>query len=559
MAGITRMECKKSPRKGDFLPSLKIPASLQARRLRVVHDRRLEEVAAVAVGILQTVEVLVRIHDGLGVEGCHAEESEPLVGEPLGIVLDGLGVDSHDVLAEDVARPLDLLLHGRGHHVEDHGLVVDIREFLADLADDIGEERHVRELVAADVGDHAAGRRHFEAVYERVEERESVVEVHAFEQVVRDDRAEEVRVGLLVDEVLVDGSDVLVALQENGVRAPEVVDLVALVRVHHGLEDRGVRLRVDRLLIRLDGQEEIHLRARDEVREVREVHGLDGIEEDEERQDSLVRAFLVFRQVLVEHAGVVLESRDLLGYPEIADHDLVHALGPGVLHGIQVEEAGGRPLDDRPHRYVVVSGGVEEEHGIEQMVVFFRVFLGWHGRMVRVVEYRRREGISQVPLRADPADADTGAKPRVYAQRPRERRAARRAQLDLESLARLEREGLEREEFVDVLGVELARDLRAERRQRPVARHRVADPRVHVVVEGRTDIYTRQEVRGRQRHPAARERDMVDMHGRAVLVRAVRARHRHHQLAPAVLPPGIEQVAGAGEAWQVGEGDGEEV
>lgn len=108
------------------------------------------------------------------------------------------------------------------------------------------------QFVSADIGDHPAGGEHLHPVDEGVEEGKTVVEVDRFEKEVGDDAAEEISVGRRIDEVLIDLADVLITLKQDFVRAPEVVDLVALLGIHDRLEDSGIGLRVDRFLISLD-------------------------------------------------------------------------------------------------------------------------------------------------------------------------------------------------------------------------------------------------------------------------------------------------------------------
>lgn len=303
--------------------------------------------------------MLVGIRDGVRIERVELQHSEAVVREPLRILLRRRARHAGDTIAEDMRAPLDLLFDGGLDHLADEALVEEVGELGPNLADEIRKQRDVRQLVAADIGDDAAGREHLHLVHERIEECEAVVEVERLEEEVRDDRAEEVVIRRLVEEVLIDLSDVLVPAEEDLVVAPEIVDLVALLALDDRFEDRRVRLRVDRFLIRLDRHDELHLGRGDVVGEVGQVHRLDGIEEDEEGEDALVRVLFLGREVGDERPRVVLEPRDLLRHPEVPDHHLIERLRPRVLHGVQIEESGRVPPDDRARRERVVALRVE--------------------------------------------------------------------------------------------------------------------------------------------------------------------------------------------------------
>jgi hypothetical protein len=163
----------------------------------------------------------------------------------------------------------------------------------------------------------------------------------------------------VIDEILIYLTDVLVALQEYLVGAPEIVDLIALLAVDDGFEDGGVGLGVNSFLIGLNGENEVYLRRSDIVGEVRQIYGLDRIKKDEERENSFVSMlFFWSERSAVKHAGIILESRNLFRDPKIANHDLVEGLGPGVFGGIQVEKASSGSFDDGAVRlYRVISFG----------------------------------------------------------------------------------------------------------------------------------------------------------------------------------------------------------
>ncbi len=77
---------------------LEVPATVHARRLSIVYDRRFKEIAFVAVHILQAIEVLIRIVDGLWVERINIEHRKPLVGEPLGVAFGRVTVETRDAV-----------------------------------------------------------------------------------------------------------------------------------------------------------------------------------------------------------------------------------------------------------------------------------------------------------------------------------------------------------------------------------------------------------------------------------------------------------------------------
>lgn len=169
---------------------LEVPTPIQTRRLRIIDDGSFEEIALVAVGILESIEVFVGVVDGFRIERIHIDHGEALVREPLRVSFGRLAVDTGDAITEYVLPPLNFLFHGFCHHLADDGFVENSREFFLYLTEEIGEDSDMRELVPPDIADHATGREHLHIVSERVEEGEAIVEIERLEEEIRDHRAE---------------------------------------------------------------------------------------------------------------------------------------------------------------------------------------------------------------------------------------------------------------------------------------------------------------------------------------------------------------------------------
>ena len=116
---------------------LKIPTSCHVARLRIVDDRRLEEIALIGIWILEAIEVLVWIFYRISEEWLHPEHRESLVGEPFCVLLCRLTIHTRDTIAEDRFAPEYLLLDGGGRHLSDDGVVINSWKFALYLAENI--------------------------------------------------------------------------------------------------------------------------------------------------------------------------------------------------------------------------------------------------------------------------------------------------------------------------------------------------------------------------------------------------------------------------------------
>jgi hypothetical protein len=98
----------------------------------------------------------------------------------------------------------------------------------------------------------------------------------------------------------------------------------------------------------------------------------------------------------MKHACVIFESGNLLGYPEVADHDLIEGLGPGVFGRVQVEESGGRPFDNSAVLDEVISLRIEKEisaHGITHSLFFRDLINRWKKIAPESLFEVRRRGV----------------------------------------------------------------------------------------------------------------------------------------------------------------------
>ena len=227
--------------------------------------------------------MLVGVGDRIRVERADTEHREAVIGQPAGVILGRLATQAGNAVAQNMFPPLDFLFDGCLHHVENQFFIVESGEFPPDFADEVGEDSDVREFITADIGDHPAGGKHLHPINQGIEESEAIVEIDRFEKEVGHDAAEEFFIRRLCDEVLVYLADVFVALEQHGIGAPEIVDLIPFFAFDNGFEDGGVRLRMDGFLVGLDGEDQIHLRGRDIVGKMRQIDGLDGVEKDEKR------------------------------------------------------------------------------------------------------------------------------------------------------------------------------------------------------------------------------------------------------------------------------------
>ena len=209
-------------------------------------------------------------------------------------------------------------MHALLEHFPQHRHVLigkQLRLLLLQLEDDAAEQPQVRVLVAVDVADLLRAAGHFAHACEVVEEHESGIEIHALQDEVRhEDAQERARVAALL-ELVVQVADERVAREQVLVGLPLVQNLIALGGVADGVEHVRIALRMHALLERLDREAEIHLVGRDVLGDVGKVRRLQGVEEHEERQDFVIGGALGGGEVRVIFN--VLGEVDFLGDPKV--------------------------------------------------------------------------------------------------------------------------------------------------------------------------------------------------------------------------------------------------
>ena len=157
----------------------------------------------------------------------------------------------------------------------------------------------MHQFVAVDVFNFIGGADHQAARSKVIKEIKSVVKINAFQQEVGYQHARKILFGFVVQKFLVNVGDVLVALQQDGVFAPFVVDFVALFRGDNALNNVGIALRMYGLLIGLQGQNQVNFRRGDVIADMRQVIGLYAVQKHQERQNAVIGFAFGVRQFAV--------------------------------------------------------------------------------------------------------------------------------------------------------------------------------------------------------------------------------------------------------------------
>ncbi|MPM51928.1 hypothetical protein SDC9_98680 [bioreactor metagenome] len=196
----------------------------------------------------------------------------------------------------------------------------------------------MRVLVPVDIADHLHRAGHEVVSAEVIKKHKPAVEINTLEDIVRDDGAHEVLRRALPIKVVVRVADERIAPEQEFVVLPLIEHLVAPLRLADGIQHIAVTLAVDRLLIGLNREAEIHLVGRDIFADGGEVRGLDAIQKDQEREDLVIGAALRRGQV-----RIILHVRgkvDLLRDPEVIHRLPVEVVRPAIFEVVEVVEVG---------------------------------------------------------------------------------------------------------------------------------------------------------------------------------------------------------------------------
>ena len=205
----------------------------------------------------------------------HADIFQTLVGNKLGILFNTLRRNSQNLIADNVIAPVNFLLHGLGKHFINLVFGEKRRVFGSDFLDDIGKNYTVRQLVAVNIFDFIGGADHQRTRRQIIKEIKSVVKIDAFQQIVGHQHPGKVFVIALVDKILINLGNILVALQQNLVIAPAVINTGALFGRNDAFDDVSIALRMNGFLISLNSQNQINFRRRDIIADVWQIVGLD--------------------------------------------------------------------------------------------------------------------------------------------------------------------------------------------------------------------------------------------------------------------------------------------
>ncbi len=221
---------------------LEIPTPLHACRLSVVDDSRLKEIGFVSVRILESLQMLVWIFGREWVERLESEHRESRVCEPLCILSRRLMVDPWDAISEYVLTPDDLLSHCLRHHLSYHCLTIDLWVFTLYLTDDMRKKRHMCELITTYIRDHTTSRLHTAAICECIKEGKAIVKIERLQEKVGDNRTKKMLIAWILPKLLIDRSYVFVALEEDLIISPKIIDRLTILTLYDALKYRGIRL-----------------------------------------------------------------------------------------------------------------------------------------------------------------------------------------------------------------------------------------------------------------------------------------------------------------------------
>lgn len=340
---------------------LEVPTSCHTRTLSVVDDGSFKEVSLICIRILEPIKMLIWIDNGFWIERIYTKHWEPLIGKPTSISFCCITIDSHDFVSEYMFWPLNLLFNCSFGHLSNHSFVINMREFSFDFFDDIGKYSDMREFISTNIGYHTSSCWHLHMIYKCIEEGKTIVEVEWFEEEIRNNSTEKVRITWVIYEVLIYLTNIRISLEENLVISEIVVYLISFLRRYNRFKYGSIWLWMNRLLKCLYREYEIHFWTRNIIRKSWKIDSLYRIKKDEKWEYPLVCTLFFRSECTCEISLIIFESRYFFWEPKISNHHLIKTLCPRISYRIEIEKTSCWSLYNTSSIEFIISVWIEDE------------------------------------------------------------------------------------------------------------------------------------------------------------------------------------------------------